>query len=868
MFDFLFRRRGGAAAPAPSATSADRSAPTPSEVAAAAAAERKQAALAAAEALSGDETQAADFILNCEFADARAIAARHLQSRPALERVLAPMRNSDRRVARLCQQRLDALAARERTAQQAAACMAQAGQLLAETHLLPNQVAELDHAWSALTPDEAEQADYRPLRAALEARLLAQAALQRSALDTLARLRQLQDSMNGATPPPPADLGRALDILEGAMANHLTAPEAASLPRHFGADFEQLRDALRAAWAQASQRAEQLEAALQARRDALAAWEAAVPPPPAAQLHVAWQALPAADAVDDDLQQRFQALLAAAGPESASAAAPAETSAIPAPDREALRQQARTLLAALETALEQGALQQAQDSDAQLRALAAVPELLPAPRLARARAELARLRDWARWSGRLSRGELLKMAQDLPEQALPPPELARRIGALRAQWKALDVSAGAAARDDWLQFDAACSTAYAPAAEYFAAQAEQRQANLAQAEALLAPLEEYAAQLRSDPEAADWKAIAALCTRSQQAWRRLGPVERKEKKRLDRAFEAALQALRAPLAQRQAAAADEREPLIAAVLALDPAARDAPEALAALQRRWQEMAQAQPLERRTEQQLWQRFRAACDGVFAQRRSVAADADRQRREHLRQKEALCDALEAVRGQPAAAVRAEIARQQAAWSAIGAVPRAQERQIEARRQAALAALSAQLDEERHAVASAAIDALGARLTLCQQIERQLADGAAGIDADEAQARWQTLAATGPALADWQAALQARFDAAITALRDADADYAARLRDSHAPLADHVLRLEILSGIDSPPHQSRQRLQLQVDVLAAHLKSGSAAAGDALAAEWRALCALPAPADAETRERITRLLAAYRPKLAGRK
>jgi hypothetical protein len=278
--------------------------------------------------------------------------------------------------------------------------------------------------------------------------------------------------------------------------------------------------------------------------------------------------------------------------------------------------------------------------------------------------------------------------------------------------------------------------------------------------------------------------------------------------------------------------------------------------LRALQQRWQEMAQALPLEHKQEQQLWQGFRAACDGVFAQRKQAAAGADQQRRQNLAEKEALCQALEAARGQAPAVMRRTIADSQAAWGRIGAVPRAREPQIDARHQAALAALQAELEQVRRGAFAAGFEALHSKLALCRQLEQQVAGGQppSAVQRENAQARWQALA---PLAAQFDAALRARFDAACIAAQAPDAHaYVGQLESNRARLLNEILQLEILTGTDSPPQWSRQRLQLQVEVLAAKLKKGDGAL--AAHAQLLALCALPALTDAEAEERIGRLLA----------
>src|ERR1700740_1553093 len=104
----------------------------------------KELALQQANALSGEEGAAAEFILQSQFADARLIAAQHLHSKDVLERVLPAMRNADRRVAKLIQGKLDALMAQQLGREQAQLCIARAEKLAAEQQLLPNQVVDLD----------------------------------------------------------------------------------------------------------------------------------------------------------------------------------------------------------------------------------------------------------------------------------------------------------------------------------------------------------------------------------------------------------------------------------------------------------------------------------------------------------------------------------------------------------------------------------------------------------------------------------------------------------------------------------------------------------------------------------------------------
>ncbi len=851
MFDFIFKRSARKSEAPQTPVSAPK--PEPAQI------PPKQAALAAAEALNGAEAAAVEFILQCEFADARLKAAEHVVSAPMLEQVLQAMRNSDRRVAKLMQARLDLLQQQTLKQQQAERCVEDALRLGQEAQLMPNQVAELDRAWQAIdTPPASACSTFESARAVLRERLEAQAALQRAIIDVLARLEKAREGADLATPE---DLTQTLDALEQEMAQYRASPEAASLPKHLLPEFAQRHGDFRQMLGELAER----HAAIGARQEALQAWEDSDPAGLKENaLRQAWQALPSLHDGPHQaaLQARFDALLQRVQElrEASRKAKPV----VVQETRQDTRQQFSEALEGMEKALQDGVLQVASEHDKVLRAIdlkAARLSEADSAALAKARAELGRLQGWARWGGNVSREELLKAAEGLPAQALAVPELAKKVGSLRERWKSLDASAGPAPRELWERFDAACTTAYAPAAAHFKKLADERQQNQLKAQAMIAEIAQFAQDshcTEEDAGAVDWKAVAAFCTRTEQAWQRLGTIDRKEKKRLDGEFECALQVLSAPLTRQREIEIKRREKLIAEAIALNPLDRSAPEALRALQEHWQEQAKSLPLARKEEQELWQRFRGACDAVFAKRKeeAVAAEADRQ--QHLQQKEAVCAALESALGTSDAAVAKALREGKDAWLAIGPVPRAAEVQIEARYKSAAAALQKQLDVAKQAAAVAQFNALHDKVLLCQAVETAIASGqipdAAGCAAWEAD--WQALPVLPNTL---ERTMRQRFDGAITALNTGASQYAALLEQNRATLAHELLHLEITMGIDSPPELSRERLKLQVEVLQSSLKAGQKPV--AQEAQMLRLCGLAALADAQTVGRIDRLITGFK-------
>ena len=842
MFEFLFKRPGDK----PDDNSAAKPAQAEQGGGAPAApgnASREQQAQKMA-GLRGDEAGAADFILQCDFSELRLAAAEFIHTREHLERVYAAIRNTDRRVAKLMQSRLDAMRHHDAELQRGQACIDQADALLRDDKLTPNQVAELDRKWSVIAaPELAPRFD--ELRAGLAQRLETQVTLQRAMIDRLNQVRKL-----GASGLPASDMAAQLQQMEQAQQEALGAPEHGSLPRSLTNEFATEFARVSASLADIGQ-----GQAVVARRDALLAeWQGVAPETLNAELlHKAWRQLPPApEPAAAELRQRFDQLLASI---------PATVAAPPREPRESRRQPAQApdqgfiaKIEAMEAALSHGSLGAAADLDKALKDSKGV-RLSPAlsERLAHARAELKRLSDWARWGGNVSREELIKAVEHLGTQNLAMSELAKKVGSMRDRWKSLDTLSGSAPKSLWERFDAACTATYAPAAAHFKHLADERHTNAAKAEALIAEAAAETARLHSG-EAVDWKHMALTVQRLRLAWSHLGAIDRKDKKRLDQQFTDALNVMQGPLEVQRKDEVASREELIAQVSALNPADRHSLDALKALQERWQEHARALPLERKSEQALWQRFRAACDAVFAKRKESAHAADAERRAHQEAKEAICVRLEQAAAGADAASAAKLLREAAAeWHAIGPVPRAAEGKVEKRHQAAVAALQHHIDVAKASASRAQASALRDKLRVCQDLEGQLADPAQDPASTDWNARWSAL----PALAaDYERALKGRFDAALAALAAGRQAYAATLEHNRATLLHEVLRLEIAAGIDSGSEFARERLKLQVETLQSSLKSGQKPASQAT--QFQQLCALPALADARTAARIEHLFA----------
>ncbi|MES2071855.1 MAG: DUF349 domain-containing protein [Pseudomonadota bacterium] len=851
MFDFLFKRKSRSTTPAPAAQ------PAPQTTAAQEAKKQqteqaRTAALVQLQAISQDEAAVVSFLLACDFADGRLQAAQHVHTEAALNQVLAAMRNADRRVAKLMQNKLDAIQSLSRQQAAAQACIVAAQQLTQEAHLLANQVVELDRQAAGLKefPPGLKQ-EFDSLRQQLEARLQAQTALQRRVLNLIAKLHEL--AAGDTVEQGPEQAQQALILLQAQFDDSLAQPEAVSLPRNLAqefameiADLRKATDAqLDLARRQAEERAKfEKKAADKANSIAEAAATLA------AQAAAEFAPLPGGepDAVSGEV------------PDDAVAGEKIRPQAAPAPkEKPALvALSVEKIVAAIkgiEEALEQGSVQAANKLDRELRGVdlkASGLSTAQRDRLARVRSELGHLQGWAKWGGGVSRDELIKVAEELVAQNLEPNELAKRVADLRERWKSMEAVSGSANKETWERFDAACTLAYAPAAAYFQQLAEERKANLEKAEAMIAELRAHAALLEQVP--VDWKNIVNLGVQARQKWQTLGAMERKHKPRLEAEFDAAYKVLWGPLEQRRKQEIVAREALIGEALALSPDQRSVVDQVRALQSRWQEQAGAVPLKRKDDQALWERFRAACDAIFAQRRAVSETADSQRRDSLQAKEKICLELEQAQPGGEQAVRQLLQQSAAAWRQTGYVPRADEAAIEQRYKNAVGKLeeiAGRLAREKDQMLN---QALQKKIQICHALENMLVlDTADEARIAQLSSDWSALAIL-PAKVE--AAMSQRFSAASKALQERDQTYIGVLLDNAESINPALLQLEVIAGVDSPEEFSRERLQMQVRVLQSSLQSGSKqpAAGEQL----RILCALPALMSQAQMQRLVKILA----------
>ena len=814
MFDFIFKKRSPLASTATQQQEKEQQQATAREISKFA---NKQVELSKAESLAGNEEAALAFILESSFADARLVAVKNIVNPEVLKQIHKAMRQVDRRVSKYAQEKLAELDYQQKMHLAVAECLSHGQQLLQSPHLLTNQVSLWDKERLGLGN---VGSSLLAMKAELEHRLQMQFELQRHVMQVISTLGPLAGSTVHAQHfrhslnecERQAELIRADRLVE-------------SIPKNI---LQQLNDSLMLAQTQSRQRQLQL------------------------------QHTPAPLSED-----KPQYLKPTTEPESEIES---EIESKPLPDHSKGKKvqpvDVLPLVNELETALDNGSLQQALDIDKALRQTDARISGEMVSRLQTMRAELNRLLDWAKWGGNVSREELIKVADGLMHGDLTPPEIAKQVGGMRARWKELDRTSGVAGKALWERFDETCGRAYQIAEAYFKQQAQFRADNFQLASTLLTELDKVIGGLES--QSSDWKAQQNYIQHVKMEWRKIGTIDRKLKTRLELEFSQKLALLSAPITRVREESIQKRRQFIGWAKGMESADRHAIDQVKQVQQQWKDEAALINLSRKEEQDLWLEFRTACDAIFAARKLNAEQQKQLRQENLLAKEACCDRLEKLQPGSSTELIAVLKQAKQAWRELSDHDR--QPGLEARFSAALQRLENRFNSLLDTEKQNGLVNLRARIRLCQQIESArsrttLADDAVTARQGEMwKSEWNALVGVkSPLLTSALVKLMAqRFNAAMTSFKTWS-DPATNTNASNLTLLEEkLLRVEILRGLPSPPELTQQRMQLQVKDLQSAMKNRDVS--ENYLNNFHTLCALPVNLNAQLEERFHKILDNY--------
>ena len=255
-------------------------------------------------------------------------------------------------------------------------------------------------------------------------------------------------------------------------------------------------------------------------------------------------------------------------------------------------------------------------------------------------------------------------------------EAFRELQKLHEQWKEYGPVAKEYREQIWERFKAATAVINKKYQAYFEGLKEQQAENLARKTALCEKVEEIAEREVTDSN--QWNAFSKEIEEIQKEWRTIGFASRKDNQRIYDRFRAACDKF---YARKRDFYNDYKEGInrnlerkialceAAEALATSTDWKKATDQFIALQKQWKEIG---PVPRKKSEQLWKRFRAACDAFFAER-DKHAKPENDFYGNLKAKQRLIEEIKAYVLTGDEAADAEAMKDfQIRWQAIGFVP----------------------------------------------------------------------------------------------------------------------------------------------------------------------------------------------------
>lgn len=492
---------------------------------------------------------------------------------------------------------------------------------------------------------------------------------------------------------------------------------------------------------------------------------------------------------------------------------------------QALQQRADNALVAYAQAVDAGRLQDARLCRAQLQQAARAlpkPQRLQIEQRVQAReADFDKLARWQHWSDNKVRVRLCEELEALVGSGLHPDALANRVGEIKLAWQRIDDSekdpASPEVKESGLakRFRFLCHRALEPAKGYFE---KRREVRGRRSDELGEFLSRAGAQ--TDDQTTATPALIALKQEVADRLRRLDEIDPRRRGETGRQLKQLIERISGAIDARFEAVAAEKQKLIAQLRRqLTHAELDQALDLAkSAQKRWQGLGKG---SRKSDQALWDEFRALIDPLFEQKNDALKAVDNERAAGQAAARACIEQMAALANSDDEAERIEQAIDaiDATWSTEEQRPRDLERAFDQ----ALTRARARVDQRRQQALQLRSEAMAEIAAALDTIEGAWLDGESNEALSAALADCLQRIDALPAVLS--AALKDRANRVQTALaqpaESQDTESAARAAEAL------LLEYEFLAGVDSPPEHKQARLALQVEKLALRMSSGSSPA-----------------------------------------
>ncbi|MBQ0057451.1 MAG: DUF349 domain-containing protein [Bacteroidales bacterium] len=252
----------------------------------------------------------------------------------------------------------------------------------------------------------------------------------------------------------------------------------------------------------------------------------------------------------------------------------------------------------------------------------------------------------------------------------------RRLQELHEEWKGLGPVAPALREEIWARFKAASTVINKRHQDHFEAIKAVETANEQGKTEICERIE--AIDLNAITSVKDWEAQTAAVLAAQEEWRKLGFANRKVNNQLFERFRQACDAFFKAKADFFRSIRDEQNANLEKKVALCEKAealkdstewRKTSDLLVNMQKEWKTIG---PVPRKMSNQVWERFRGACDVFFAAKEKAVGGERAEETANLEKKQSVIDRLKALADDLASAEPQQVRDLMAEWNAVGHVP----------------------------------------------------------------------------------------------------------------------------------------------------------------------------------------------------
>ena len=252
----------------------------------------------------------------------------------------------------------------------------------------------------------------------------------------------------------------------------------------------------------------------------------------------------------------------------------------------------------------------------------------------------------------------------------------RTLQKLHEQWKELGPVSKEFRESVWERFRAATAVINKKHQAYYESQKGNQRENLEAKTALCEKVEEIARSEAAD--STTWNKLTKEIENIQKEWRKVGFASKKDNQKVYDRFRAACDEFFNKKRDYYAGFKGQMQDNLARKIELCEKVEALKEStewkktsdeIIELQRQWREIG---PVSRKKSEQVWKRFRAACDEFFSNRDKHAGGQNAEQNENLEKKRALIDEIKAYAVESRDEAREALRAFQDRWNAIGFVP----------------------------------------------------------------------------------------------------------------------------------------------------------------------------------------------------